>query len=376
MVGPTDAETSSRIRIARVLCIFFMMYAHIDLPGAGTSEIWPGSDPPVDAIFLAVTQLFSRAGVPLLSAISGWLLVESLSRHSHGRVLAARVSTLLLPMVAWNVVLLGTLLVYWTVSGLPWVIPGGFARAVNAVFAVTDRPINYPLFFLRDLFVCMAVSPVLLRAGRSYPWITVAACGALAVFLPAGTVLIRPQILFFFSLGLVLRARNADATALDRWIVVAGMVFLAMGLLRIGVNDSLSQVPMLPFWKLVDDISRLSGVVFFWIVTARLVRTQLGGWLVALEAYIFIVFCSHLIAFQALNLFARTAIADEIHIALQPLYFAALPVAAVAAAVLATEVGRTLAPSLVHLLNGGRPIAPGERRLALAAATGGRGAQR
>ena len=110
--------------------------------------------------------------VPLLSAISGWLFFVFLGYpeadvlQSLGKRIQKRVSSLYLPLVAWNTFYLALLMVVFaTTPDHPLLhslnIDFGTAswwRFVNAVFAIDHHPIAFQFWFVRDLFVTVLVS--------------------------------------------------------------------------------------------------------------------------------------------------------------------------------------------------------------------------
>src|SRR5262249_13398521 len=111
------------------------------------------------------------AAVPLLSVISGWLFFSFRGdpRHALEEQIKRRFRSLYLPLVASNIVWLCVLLALFavapshpvfrelsynlsTMDGWDW---------LNTVFAISDNPIAYQFWFVRDLFVTVLVSPLL-----------------------------------------------------------------------------------------------------------------------------------------------------------------------------------------------------------------------
>src|SRR5262245_37170423 len=117
-------DMSTAIQVARVVCIFFMMYAHDDrFPVVAIGSGNPGNSTlGMGAYFLS--EGLARASVPLLSTISGWLFAATF----RGEILATvthRARTLLVPMVIWNLIgiaslTLAALLLAGHVSNLRW----------------------------------------------------------------------------------------------------------------------------------------------------------------------------------------------------------------------------------------------------------------
>jgi hypothetical protein len=67
--------SSDAIRIARVLCIVCMAYVHMRQPNVDFPIVWA-----------VVVDTLGRASVPLLSVISGYLMVPFFSRRTWGKL--------------------------------------------------------------------------------------------------------------------------------------------------------------------------------------------------------------------------------------------------------------------------------------------------
>ncbi len=72
-LGPLDADISRRIRTCRVLGIFFVIVVHLQPAG----EAIPRSPQLVEIIRYFLINVLGHASVPLLSIISGYLLLGS-----------------------------------------------------------------------------------------------------------------------------------------------------------------------------------------------------------------------------------------------------------------------------------------------------------
>ncbi len=119
-----------------------------------------------------------RIGVPCLSAISGYLLFRrGWNAFSYPATIKSKTKTVLLPFLLWN----GGLFIAVMLLQRAGIGVGYFPDLWNASpremlshgVAVEELPVNVPLYFLRDLFVCILLSPfwrcwfVALRYRRS-----------------------------------------------------------------------------------------------------------------------------------------------------------------------------------------------------------------
>ncbi|WP_395543662.1 acyltransferase family protein, partial [Neotabrizicola sp. sgz301269] len=197
-------EASDAIRVARVLCIIFMTTVHV-WPGA--SEVM-GADvgPVLHAFYLVLIDYLGRGSVPLLSVVSGFLLTRSLGRKSSQEMIRSKAWALLVPMVIWSALVLVLVLARALILGDGADMPHGVMGWINALFSVTAPPANIPVAFLRDVFVSAVIGIIVIGIYRQMP---VLAGILLLILIPAevgtgGLLLLRPQILVFYTIGLVL----------------------------------------------------------------------------------------------------------------------------------------------------------------------------
>src|SRR3546814_10725538 len=103
--------------------------------------------------------------------ISDWssdVCSSDLSHRTYGAFIGGKTRTILLPMLLWN------LLALLIISGgayaefLKAPIPVSFQEAFNQLLCLTaPNETNVQMAFLRDLFVCMMLAP-LLEIGRAH----------------------------------------------------------------------------------------------------------------------------------------------------------------------------------------------------------------
>src|SRR3546814_709532 len=161
--GLSKTRLSTAIAVARVLCIFGVVYVHAwtGLDGGRLTL----ADSSTQGVFRWVLmELLGRSAVPLLGMISGWLVAGSASHRTYGAFIGGKTRTILLPMLLWN------LLALLIISGgayaefLKAPIPVSFQEAFNQLLCLTaPNETNVQMAFLRDLFVCMMLAPLLVR---------------------------------------------------------------------------------------------------------------------------------------------------------------------------------------------------------------------
>ncbi|BAM03613.1 acyltransferase family protein [Phycisphaera mikurensis] len=163
-----SGDTSRQIVVCRVVCIFFMMSVHVR-PYFDASA-WDVTDA-MHWVGILWVDVLGRASVPALSLISGFLIAMRFGRDTAGGFVWKRFKVLCLPMLAWNLVFQGLLLLPWLLTGRPSGTHDLFfgGSAVAAVFEhllfLYGHPTNVTLSFLRDLFVSSLIAWCALRFG-------------------------------------------------------------------------------------------------------------------------------------------------------------------------------------------------------------------
>jgi hypothetical protein len=300
-------ELSRQIQTARTVSIFFMVYAHTS-PGIAEANLSEIGIRGVDVVFFFFSSLVAKSAVPLLSILSGWLLVDALGSKRFSQILQGKARTLLAPMVFWNVLLLVLISFYAILTGEVWRLPQSAVSWINAVFSLTALPANIHLAFLRDLFVCAAAAPALLWLGRRWPLAVLAVLVFLAVADPLAPFILRAEILLFFTIGLLLRAKAVNVDWIMRsWVdvsaafAISGFLLLYLQMQALSGNLVISELVMT---SLVLTV-RLCAAMFFWCIACALLNTALEPMISRAGEYVFIVFCSHVILFKALSLIGR-----------------------------------------------------------------------
>ncbi len=106
-----------------------------------------------------------RIGVPCLSAISGYLLFRrGLADFDYWKTLKTKARTVLLPFLIWS----GSFFVVVYAIQRQGLGFGYLLDTINATprqwlsmaFAIEATPVNLPLYFLRDLMLCILLSPL------------------------------------------------------------------------------------------------------------------------------------------------------------------------------------------------------------------------
>lgn len=271
------ADVSSRMNLMRIVLISGIVFVHI--PFNDESSPFQGTYGSFDWLRLFLRDVVFRVGVPCLSAISGYLLF----RHGeatldYGKTIRRKAKSLLLPFLLWNSLFFLLVLIlqsYGIGDGyLPDIAGASPHVLATMLFAVDGVPINLPLYFLRDLFVCVLLSPLLAVLVRRYPATTLAILLLFAALpMPLGIVL-RNSILFSFTFGIFLSLHKVNLRMIDPFAVFVGAAFLALAVLL--ATAIYSTGPELPLWmEISHNLMVLVGIPGFWALSAILIRRPL-----------------------------------------------------------------------------------------------------
>lgn len=349
-----DRLTSDRIKAARVICILALVFVHVPpwVPQLGTP---PRDLAAFDYAFVFLQEALSRTSVPLLSVLSGYLLVATEAGGRYVALLRRKARSLLLPLLLWNLL---SLLLRLVVGEVEPASPMGW---LNRLLAVNGMPLILPLYFLRDIFLCVVVFPLLAWLLRRWAGTTVFLLVALAVAGVLDAVLINPLILAFFAVGCALGMgtfpikRLPPAAVTGAAFVVVALVATAAAIRAVGGGIP-GYVPHGDWdWphQLLLFTQRAVGAMVFWHLAGLLVRSAWARAAMAIEPFVFFLFCSHTLVLGAAWRLLVAAGVDYGEPAYAVFYFTA-PLTCFIVAVGAATALLAVAPGLLKPLCGGR----------------------
>lgn len=342
-------EASDAIRVARVLCILFMVSVHF-WPGA-TRVLEADVAAPLHFAYLVIIDYLGRSSVPLLSVVSGVLLAVSFARTDRPLALVAgKARAFLLPMVAWSAILLLLLGAYAQLTGKTDKLPDDAMGWVNALFAVTAPPANLPLGFLRDVFLAAVLAVAGLSLYRRAPFlgIGVLVIAAAVEVATDGLLFLRPQILTFYVLGVLIAVAGRSGFR-PSWPLVAGLLLTEVGLRHgLAVQESSDGAALA-----MSYLSRIAMSLLMW--RAALAISGAGGALARatrfVEPHVFVIFCSHMITIAVVAAVAQALRITETS-AIYPAVFLGQFVLITAVGLAISLLGRRYMPAVMALLTG------------------------
>jgi succinoglycan biosynthesis protein ExoH len=348
-----DQNISSRINLMRILLISGIVFVHVPFNPATSPFL--GTNGWFDWLRVFLGDSLFRVGVPCLSMISGYLLFrKGMQSFDYGKTLQSKAKTVLLPFLLWN---LGLFAAVWLVQSVG--IGQGYFHDVHGssvrdlltlAFAAEDLPVNLPLYFLRDLIVCIALSPLLALLVRRFAVPTLAILFVFAV-LPgvAIPIVIKKTILFSFTMGIFLALRGADLKMLDRFAVPGTVVTIAAA-----VALSIAQYLSGPDYPWMVDLARnalsVIGAFGFWMISAIAIRSRTGQRLAATGSLSFWIFCAHYPVLMVLWM-VWNKIAG---VSAYPVFYLGAVAVTLTVMVVTNALAMRLMPSLYQVLTGSR----------------------
>ena len=366
----TDQDISKTINFARITLIVGLIFLHYGGYPNTLRSPFDGVDiqqHQVATFLNSFVLFFFFSVVPLLSIISGWLFFSfpEGEKLPFRRRTARRFKSLYLPLVFWNglfFILLLALYKLFPGNALTESIEFNFANAnwktyINAIFALTDRPIAFQFWFVRDLFATVLVSPILWIFLRRAPFISLT---ILTLVWLSGYVVpgfLRMDVPLFFYIGGLLCVRKMPLEVSLRTTVILASVYILMVAIR----------ALAPYF-LVDSTyqtsgtlaaatraMRLVGVIACWGIFLRLSPTKLGEAVARYSSLAFFLHSAHYPLLAAVKIVLWKVTPTDTDGWMLMHYFASV--------IITTAIGLGTglilarhAPGLFALFNGGRSM--------------------
>jgi fucose 4-O-acetylase-like acetyltransferase len=350
-----DSRLSTAIAIARLIGIMGIVYVHA-WTGRTAEELAAVAFSWQAVLRTVLGEVFGRSAVPLLGMISGWLVVSTATRQRYAAFLIGKARTILLPMLLWNVIAILLVGAAATFGDLKAPTPTSIGWTLNELVPLVQaNDVNVQMPFLRDLFVCMMLAPVLVRASTA--WLALVA-SIVVVWSVSGVhvpLLLRPHILLFFTAGIAARRFGVAERVAERPVALCALPFVVLitprlwtALLGNAFFDAHPHV-MAAF----DIVFRLASAVLFWRLAWGLAGSNLADRLRGIEHYGFLAFCDHLVLLWLFGPVIGLA-TGSLGAGLYPAYLLVQPLLVLGVTVVLGQVLMALSPSVARVLSGGR----------------------
>ncbi|WP_324172651.1 acyltransferase [Sulfurimonas sp.] len=277
-------EISDKLKIVSLISIILVIYIHSYNLKSSDGSILFSLDTSFSYLnsFIQniISQGFSRISVPIFFMISGYLFFTNFNILSYKSKVLKRVYTLLIPYLSWSMIVV---LIFFILQAIPFA--SSFFNSMlikdlslNELFYKTwIDPINYPLWFLRDLIVLVVLSPIIFYFIKNFKSLFFLIIGFIWLFgieIP----LYKSESVLFFAIGGYLSIVNEKllliklSNKIFLLLIIAYVLLLSysaiINILKIDINLSMSDI--------IHKISILIGVITLWYLLDRInIKTQI-----------------------------------------------------------------------------------------------------
>ncbi|HET8613005.1 MAG TPA: acyltransferase [Sphingomonas sp.] len=355
----SEPPVRAAIGVVRVLAILGIVYVHA-WTGRSAEHLNALSGTPQGLLRWALIELLGRSAVPLLGAISGFLVAPSIARRGYRGFIGTKARTILAPMLLWNVIAMTLVGAFATWGRLKGPVPSGPMEALDWLGCITGpNPINVQIAFLRDLFLCMAAAPLLTRTGDRRLWAVWALAVAWSVAPAVFPLMLRPPILVFFVSGMLARRYGLPERIANWPLLAACAPFLLLVPVKIGMSagaQAWGQThPHLA--NLIDLPFRFAAALALWRIAIALAPRGAGKAILRAEPYAFLLFCAHLTFIWLFGPLIGLW-TGKLGAPLYPAFLLLQPLLVLPATIALGRTLQALSPRLAGLLSGGRLATP------------------
>ncbi len=364
------AQRNDRIVLVRLLCIFGMIYVHVPAIES-TASVSANSLTLFDLIRGLLADGYGRTSASLLSAVAGYLVAKSLTNTDSA--LASfyfrKFKSVYMPMVVWGLVTVTAFAiasiykpnVLSAVCGAQGLVLLDCFNMVFHVQSIGAGP-TMPLSFLRDLFVCMLLAPLLIPLLRAKPILVLFILLVMYLSGYSSIIILRPLVVLGFSVGLAICIYKINWQWVDRFWMLWVWVAVFMTLHVIAFNAG--QLPQLDITfarygydageSLLYPMTRFFGALAIWSLSLHLSKTFLMNWSRRLEPVLFVAFCAHPLLFSILQSVAGLFVENATLAMVYPIWFVFAPIAVLLLVKVGMQYCAMLLPSVVEWMTGGR----------------------
>jgi hypothetical protein len=370
--GTDPALLSRVIEVSRVALVVGLVFLHYGAFPNATQSPFRGFTPGEHAFATFVNSamlFFFFSAVPLLSCVSGWLFFGFLGRErpwpAMRRRMRSRSLSLYAPLVAWNALFLAAALaIYATGEGGALLaelnIRFDAAHAMdyaNAVLGLTEHPIAFQFWFVRDLFLTVLVSPLLWLMLRRAPLAGAVFLGLVWITDGDFWIFFRTDVLFFFYLGGLMRLKGwmpLPSRRATLWLLLAYVALVSLrALAPLAVDTESAEVRL--WLDAATRAMRPVGVAASWGVCLAIAGASWGRLVARHGNFAFFLHATHFPLIAAVKLALWKLIPSETD-GWMLAHYAASVVVTIALCLAAARLITAVSPGLYAFLAGGRDL--------------------
>lgn len=350
-----DPIVSKRLDILRILVINFVVLAHAGKNLLTTVNV-TGLTPGMNYLYHLLNMVLAFATVPVFFAISGYLFLPrfKLSVDGYKDLLLKKTRTILVPFLLFNGFWIAWFFLVGSIEGF------GAKSAVVAegvlvkLVGYKTLPANYPLWFLRDLFLLFVFAPVWAVLASEARKTCCLALLAAYVFGSPEAAFSYPGFVFFFFLGGVLGLEGVDLKAESRGFALMAAAAPVLALV-LSLNGIAYEMDPLVFQFLHKVFLLLSLPALWWVTRAAWLLK--APWLSFASRHTFFIYLAHEPLLSVLQGRLAKLLPMQTFFGQFTFYFGATALVVAFLALLGAALGRFL-PRVYAVLTGGRLSKP------------------
>lgn len=355
-----DSEQSLRLNLLRFPLIIGVIFIHASTSTAVFSDRVIGvnqTDFVTDFIINFISNGVARIAVPLFFLMSGYLFFVGFewSKERYFLKLRARIKSLLVPFIFWNIVTLTINALAQTIPATKIYFPGNYPLIasfssfdyLNAVIGFNRLPIAYQFWFIRDLMILILLVPfinIFLKVVPQPFLIIVFISWVLSIwpfYAPSSDATL------FFCVGAYLALMNKNLFAVDKY----GTMLVLSYLIIAALDAFFIREPFNPY---LHKVSIILGILSALLTTKFLSRTEsLKSIILWLSSASFFVYAIHEPLLTILRKVSYKLISPETSSLILLLYFV-IPIVVIVFSVIAYRVFVGVAPRFTSVVTGGR----------------------
>lgn len=296
------SEVFNYLRFPLIIGVVFI-HNYASTVQVGDMELGNMDDMPIFYyISTFFSQVIARIAVPLFFLMSGYLFfykVETFNNSTYLQKLKKRFKSLLVPFLFWTTFFL---IVYYLMAHLPIVskffsIPEYTSEYILSSYwaqpneeGTMTYPLAYQFWFIRDLIVCVIISPILYYIVTKAKYLGIIFIGiAWFVGLSIPYLGIRgfsTAAIFFFTLGAWCSVHKFNLVTISRQLK-----FFGYGYPIIAIVDLLTkETPINPY---IHEIGILSGIILCFLIVSYLLEERKIHPIPLLSSASFFIFAIH-----------------------------------------------------------------------------------
>ncbi|PZQ50083.1 MAG: hypothetical protein DI556_08405 [Rhodovulum sulfidophilum] len=355
-----DRRRIGFLRLVLVLALVFLHYGEIYGSPFSPYRGYQGQAVPVASILVSFILFLGFTAVPAMSAISGFLFFQGATARrppDFARKMRRRVHSLVVPFLLWGI--------FFSTIGFaahrvfPFLFSDYFGAGAgvireltNAVIGVNTTPLAYQLWFVRDLILTVAVSPLIWILIGRLPWLTLAVLVPLWILGQNLVIFHRLDVLLFFSFGALFAMHGIRPELPRRWVVPVFALFLAAAMARTLAPWILGRAEGLGF-DIATGAMRILGALAVWNAAPLVLGTRFAAWVERNTYLAFYIHAGHYPPILFLKLGLGSMIDPGSEVAQITLYFLCVGLT-ISGLILLGHVLERRTPRLFRIISGGR----------------------